>query len=271
MSDDVPLVPAQVNGVPLRLVLDTGATRTMLSEETARRLDVALSEWTATTLRGVGGYARHRDAVLRSLSIGGVALHRRTLGADGDVAIGHIAEPAPGGAPFGGLLGGDYLSGFDLDLDLGAGTMGLYSVRGCEGRFLPWAGPYAGLPTLRPNRDLLLVGVELNGQPLWAEIDTGSSVSFVTAQGASRLGLTPSTEAAQITTRGVGPASVALWRQRFVELRIGPERQRDVDLWTGPVQALHSVGMILGADWLRNHRLWLSYATTQVFMAWPKP
>ena len=57
---------------------------------------------------------------------------------------------------------------------------------------------------------------------------------------------------------------------RFAELRVGPDTTRDPMLWIARVNVVPIVDMLLGADWLRSRRVWLSFATRQVFVAEPR-
>jgi hypothetical protein len=41
------------------------------------------------------------------------------------------------------------------------------------------------------------------------------------------------------------------------------------ELWVAPVHLVPIVDMLLGADWLLSRRLWVSFATRQLFMAVP--
>ena len=50
-------------------------------------------------------------------------------------------------------------------------------------------------------------------------------------------------------------------------LRVGPDATRDLTLWVAPVHIVPIVDMLLGADWLRTRRVWLSFATKQMFVA----
>jgi hypothetical protein len=54
---------------------------------------------------------------------------------------------------------------------------------------------------------------------------------------------------------------------RFSELRIGPDATRDPRIWVASVRVVPIVDMLLGVDWLQSRRVWLSYATRQVFVA----
>jgi hypothetical protein len=65
----------------------------------------------------------------------------------------------------------------------------------------------------------------------------------------------------------VGPAPVPMRLHRFSELQIGPEVTRNPQLWVASARVVPIVDMLLGVDWLRTRRVWLSYATRQFFVA----
>ena len=173
------------------------------------------------------------------------------------------------GRPIAGLLGRDFLAPFDLDLDLPARRMTLYDVRGCAAWFLPWTMPYAAISASTPIGAALVVPVLVDGRPLRALVDSGASASLITASGMFRLGLEPALLARDPggNGSGVGPASVPMRLHRFAELRVGPETTRDAALWVASVHVVPIVDMLLGADWLASRRVWLSFATKQMFVA----
>src|SRR5580698_457096 len=73
------LARVDVNDVRATFIVDTGAAMSVVTPDAVRRFDLALDEWTATTTHGVGGIERHRNAIPRSIELGGVALRRRSL------------------------------------------------------------------------------------------------------------------------------------------------------------------------------------------------
>ncbi len=262
------LAPVAVNGVAGRFVLDTGAARTAVTPEAVARFGLVLDEWTATTMRGVGGLERRRNALPRSVTLGGLALRRRSVAQDATLRVVTLPRGEVGGRTIDGLLGRDFLSLFDLAVDLPRGVLTLYEVRDCGGRFLPWTEDYVSVAVENPAESALVMPVELDGVRLRALFDTGASQTLVAAPGMARLGLgldrlrdDPST-----VVSGMGPRTVTMWRHRFRALRIGEE------VWSAPVFLVAPIAvnpisdMLLGADWLKGRRVWLSYATRQIFI-----
>ena len=169
-----------------------------------------------------------------------------------------------GGRPIAGLLGQDYLSPYDLDLDIQAGRLALYAVAGCAGRFLPWTGRYAALPAWRPVRNVLALPMRVGGKALQAELDSGAEATTLTLPGMVQLGLAAG-GAGRMS--GFGRDSLATRTQSFPAVQIGSLPAGPADLVIAPVRTLRSIGALLGADWLATRHVWVSWATDQVFVA----
>lgn len=257
------LVEVMINDRPARMILDTGAQRSVVTKEVVSRLDLALDEWVATTTRGVGGVERNRNALPRSIALGGVPLERRTRTRDTSLTVGTLPHAA-----IDGLLGRDFLSVFDLDLDMRVPAVTLMSVSGCTGAFLPWVRPYAALAVSNPADTALVVEVALDDVPLRALLDTGAGITVLAAPGMSRVGLTVEAlgQSPKMHASGLGPKVVSGWSHRFRSLRIGPDTMQAPALWVAPVRLKPIVDMLLGADWLAGRRVWISFATAQVFV-----
>jgi hypothetical protein len=269
IARDTPLATVQINDVDATFIVDTGAYRTLMGEDAVRDLNLERDQWVTTAIRGVGGVQERPDALPRSLRLGTTMLHRRTLTGGTSVMVGPLPVTTIDGRPIAGLLGRDFLSPFDLDIDLPAGRLTLFDAPGCSAGFLPWTAPYVTIPAIPSVDNALVVQVLVDGRPLRALIDTGASGSLITASGMFRLGLTPGLLAHDPVGdgAGVGPAPVPMHRHHFAEMRVGPDATRDLTLWVAPVHIVPIVDMLLGTDWLRSRRVWLSFATRQMFVA----
>ncbi len=116
------------------------------------------------------------------------------------------------------------------------------------------------------------IPVELDGHKLTALLDTGAAVSEVARDVAAELGVTDEVLAGspQVRLQGVGAAAPLAAFHIFNKIRIGDEtftnQQVVVSLRPGP-----NIDMVLGADFLANRRVWLSYARKRVFVAYGPP
>ncbi len=260
------LVEVAVNGVPASFKLDTGAERSLITPEAARRLDLARDRWVGSTVWGIGGIERNSVADPRSLSLAGIPLRHRAPAGDSFLVVGPLGAANAGEPSVDGLLGRDFLSAFDVALDVPGRRLTLWGVSGCAGRFLPWTEPYDAIATLPEYGNALVLPVLADGKRLRALPDTGAAETLLSTAGVIRLGLGDSGGPVQ-DIHGVGERARAVWSIRLSSLQVGRQTERDVPALASRLHLYPIVDMLLGADWFRTRRVWLSYATGQVFTA----
>jgi Aspartyl protease len=263
------VLPVEVNGISAPFVLDTGAERSVVTGEAAQRLGLARDQWVGTTMGGIGGVDRRPNADPRSLSLGGVVLTRRTLNHDRSLTVGVLPGISGRDSAIAGLLGRDYLALFDLDLDLPARRLTLYQVSGCAGRFLPWTAQYASVPFTTPPGEAVILPVTIDGSVLRAMLDSGATSSLVAAPGMYKLGLAQASlsDDPSSVISGLGTRSVTVHRHQFAALTVGNQTIASPSLWVEPIRLSPIVDMLLGADWLAQRRVWISFATKQLLVA----
>ncbi len=266
LEGNAAVVDVALGGTVAPMLLDTGAERTMVTTRAVAAYHLPLDAWVGTVMRGAGGQLEERrDAAVRTVALGDVVLRRRGLSQQASLPV--TAQDLGGSPPVAGLLGSDYLGSYDLDLDLAGGTLRLMDATGCAGRFLPWAGAYDAIPARPvPPRGTLLVPVTIDGHRLAANLDTGAGTSFVNARGMHALGL----DAAALSADPGGRATAVggtleLRRHVFSALQLGALRVERPALTVATVPQ-SGYDMLLGMDLLRGRRVWISYATAQVFI-----
>lgn len=266
LARDQPIVSVALNDEATPMLLDTGAGRTLLTAAAVQRGNLPQDEWVSTPLRGAGNrIEEHRNATLRSVALGGVKLRQRGLAQTISVAV--TAQLLDARGEIAGLLGADLLSNYDLELDFTAGRLTLYAVAGCAGRFLPWTAAYDAIPARLLPGHALLIPVMVDGRTLDAQVDTGSTDSLIDARGLHRLGITQAALAHDPTNPSVGIGGTFLeQRHQFAELRIGAERIAAPSIRVAAVPR-PGVDMLLGMDVMASRRIWISYATGQLFFA----
>jgi hypothetical protein len=264
MENRLLVVPGGIGGKWVTLLVDSGAERTVLSTDAVARLGLARDEKIFTRSTGMGGTYTANDAIIPGLVLGGVRfpLQRVSVG-QFRLGPGFVAD---------GLLGSDVLLAFDLDIDVPGKTLTLYRPRTCPDVQPPWHEPYERVPGVRARRDRLLIPLELDGVSGMGLLDTGAQATTIGISMANRLGLTALAMAGDpvVQHHGAGPGSQPARLHRFSLLRIGPASARNPLLSVLPVDA--GVGdALVGEDFIDGRRIWLSFASREVFIATSKP
>ncbi|HVC58973.1 MAG TPA: retropepsin-like aspartic protease [Acetobacteraceae bacterium] len=255
-------VTAGIGGQPVRLLVDTGAERTVLTEAAVARLGLAHDARYITRSFGIGGSSANWDADIPGIVLGQTRFPVRRV-AVGDFAMDHV-----GGPPADGLLGADILLAFDIDIDEPAHRLTLYRVRRCPHAVPPWRQPAIRIDGLEARRDRLLVPIALDGVAGMAILDTGAQATTIGMAMARRLGLSAASLATDrtIIAHGAGPRPLAVHVHRFRELQVGNARIEAPTLAVVPND--RAVGdALLGGDFLRGRRVWLSFATRRLFVS----
>jgi len=175
-------IQAAIEDSPETMIVDTGATQTMISDAVASRFQmhrIPISSHFLMT--DYFGNRMDHVAVIPSLTTGN--LHASDVHA-------LIMTRDPGAA---GVLGPDLLLHYEVELDFAAKKMNLFAQDHCPGQVVYWThDPVATVPL-----DIDLFGhigldVTLDGKTIHANIDTGAPVSAMKwANAESDFGLTP--------------------------------------------------------------------------------
>lgn len=255
VRDGFAFVPASIGGTPVTLLLDTGAQGMLLTPEVVEALRLPVDPRAGTRLLGTGGVRNAPSVVLRDLKVGGLPL------ADSSAPVAALPGVPQTEPPLAGLLGGQFLGTYDLDLDVPHGRMALYDPLGCATP--PFPLPYSVLPLeVSPEGDVF-VTVQVNGVGLLALVDTGSRASIITEQAAERLGLGGPGSAN--FARGVDGSTQPIRHVRVGTLQVGTEVTANAPLSVSPL-LLGRGDMLLGLDYLGRRRVWISYRTGRVLV-----
>jgi predicted aspartyl protease len=261
---NVPIVTLGINGSPANFLFDTGAERTILTGPAAKRLGIVPHYEYARRMRSLGGAVAGGDARLRSLDLGGMALP------DVRVLVGSVSLPAVAGKPVDGLLGADFLADFEIDLDLARRRVLLYQPPACPITAPAWSEPYATVKANRSLHDRLFFPVSLDGHTLAALIDTGAQLTALDSASTAALGVTGAALSRDpvATLRGAAAEIVKSHAHRFTRLEFAGEVVHDPVIVVARL-GLQDADLVLGADFLRWHRVWLSYGSHQIFVGRP--
>jgi predicted aspartyl protease len=255
------LVPVLINRSKLEMQIDTGASTSMIDQIMAVRLGLPSDAHRRTTLHGIGGQVETQNTVVRSLEVGGQEWQSLSL------ATGHLATEFHDGSQVAGLLGADRLSSFDVELDIPRGRMTLWQVAHCGGDFALSGVPHFVVPLSRHPPNRMVVQVAIDGHPVEALIDWGAKATTVTDAAAAGVGITPAMLAGDRAGKswGVDRNENLVRLHRFDSFQVGGETLHAVGIGVADLH-VQEVGMLLGADYASHRRIWLSYATRQMFV-----
>ncbi len=252
-------VAASVAGEPVSFLLDTGAEAGLVTPEAAERLRLPLDPRTQTRMEGTGGLgAVAPHVVLSGVVLGRIGLPPRSVPVGPLPAIPRIVPPVVG------LLGADSLAGADVEIDVARNRLLLHQVFGDCADPVSW--PHTTVP-LRREGDRLVARALLDGQPFDALLDTGALSIVVDTAAAAVVGVTPEMLAREPggVSGGVDMRELPFHWHRFRSLAVGDVVIHKPVLTVTPVQA--STPILLGAQWFAPRRVWLSYATSRMFVA----
>jgi predicted aspartyl protease len=259
---NAPLVTLSANGVPVTLLLDTGAEWTILTPAAAKRVGAETPRIEfQRQIRGIGGSLGTREVELRSFTAGETAIPWRR------VRVAQVNTPGVFSGPLDGVLGADTLSSFDVDLDLPHHRLVFYTKQTCPGATPVWSQPFTTLAVGRSPSNHLFFPVMLDGRRISALIDTGAQVSVLSTRGALAVGVTEAALARDRATVTLGATAerVNSRMHRFSRLEVGGETLHGPEFVVADFR-LSDADVVLGIDFLSSRRLWLSYGSQQIFL-----
>jgi predicted aspartyl protease len=272
------VVDGAINGHPIGVMLDTGAARSMVLHAAAAELGLVLRPFGSVRMFGIGGETNVNAARLDEFRVGDTV--RKDLlvivGGEGDT-FGNIAF----------ILGQDFLGKVDVEFDLAHHAVRLFVARDCEGAPLAyWAtNAFSAVELENSSSGEIMLTVRINERPVQTMLDSGAATTIMTKVDAARLGVTPETPGvvAVGVGGGLGPKHMSFWNGPFTSFSIGDETIKDTtirfaDLWKDmPHESTGSrtrqieeamPGMLLGADFLRSHRVLISNSQHRMYFTY---
>ena len=253
-----PIVKVAVNGRPVAFVIDTGAAVSIIGPDDAAALDLPISFETHHIITGIGGSAFAPDATIRELSLGTATARNISFPAIG------AYRGQVGGLKVVGLFGGDFLANYDIEIDLPAHRVGLYAEQEhCGRHIVPWNGPFYEQPFDLERQTEVDFPILVDGRRTDVQLDSGATRTVLTSDDGAAAG---ATEAAMANdprrmVMGVDGNPVVGHMHRFNDVAIGPEH-----LSPAFFLVTNSPRSLLGADFLRGHRVWISYRHEMLYI-----
>ncbi len=268
LVDNLILVDAVLNRqASVTLLLDTGATETFLTPETATRIGLWPPANAPTrTASGIGGHQVVFPLVqLATITVGDAVM------ANLEVGILASFRTAP---PVDGILGGSFLHQFTLTLDYATRRLRLAAPDTSR----PAPAPSAVAPEwVRRAVPIQIVGTRVlvravlnRKDPVTLLLDTGATQTILTPDTATRVGLRPPANAPSWAPR---MAEVPLHGVPFVllsALSVGEARVANLLVGVASFSPrVLAVDGLLGGDFLTQFTLTLDRATHQLWLESP--
>jgi clan AA aspartic protease (TIGR02281 family) len=270
------IVEGAINGQPVNVMLDTGATATLIPRPAAQRLGLSRQKASGYRMFGVGGETDVESALVDELRIGDAVAKSRRVMVAGEHEVGDGVAV---------ILGEDFLHSVDVEFDLAHSAVRLFQPKDCDGTPLAyWAAdgasevPIERVGEVRPS---IVLTVQINGQPVRALLDSGAGASVLDRPEAARLGITDASDSAGRAS-GLGQQPVD-WRVGAVNsFVIGGEAIKDTTLhvadWSKgmrysggslvPQKFEGSTTMLLGVDFLRAHRVLVAHSQQKLYFTY---
>jgi len=257
-SSGRPMIEGSVNGHPARVLADSSTTGVALSTAFANRLGLGL-EHVPVEVQGVGGPVQDYRARVDEITFGKVvwkAAHVEVF----DI-------PAPADA----VAGASFL--FQRDLEMTADAITFFEPADCGDSPLgywaddvPWV---ATEPTSERHREVI-VTVKVNGRAVRAFVASGAQSSLLDLSVARELGFVPPADGqGSFQMGGTGNGRLTAWSTVFDTFEIGPETIRRPHVAVGDLHVdAKSPHMLLGADFLRGHRLLFAGSQHRLYLSY---
>jgi len=277
ISGDQAYVSLPINRSQANMLLDTGDFMTSLTPEAVTRLDLPQSARPKIQITGPTG--AYEASLVDAANVQYVGHDQKALTfavlPDGEFAPGEHTD---------GLLGANFLSVYDVDMDFAGKQLAFYGKTStCN-----WAGPQWTVNATKYfatniGYELLLIPILVNGVELNALVDSGSEETSITAEAAARVGVTKASTPhdADVTQSGLGVTSSRM--QVFTSITIGsstfnrptlaiddgPSIQQEENTSDASPQAgkKHTMAAILGPDLRARRRMVIAFQRHAMFGA----
>jgi predicted aspartyl protease len=283
-TNNRPIVDGTVNGQPVKILIDTGASISAITGALAKQLGLKTETQSRLHIYGVGG-EKHVDATrIKKLQFGNFLLTGLTVAVMSPQKS--LATEAREGLF---IVGSDLLSRYTMEFDFGNHVMRFMAAENCKPEQLVyWSKTFSvgEMETSRIDDAHIETQVLLNGKSVDALLDTGAQVSWSTTYGARLAGVTNSAADHPVENRlrGSNGAPLPSFLGTFETISIGDdETVRNVKLWVADLFAADtsaetgshilkpvegSPNLLIGCDFFLAHRVIASFKDHKILFTY---
>jgi predicted aspartyl protease len=245
---------------PVTLLLDTGATRTLLTPDIARRLGISPEpDAPRSSMVTLGSQEGELPLVrLASLAVGDAAVE--------DLQVG-VCTALPHAPFIDGLLGGDFLKHFMLRLDYARSRLQLLPPD------TPDTSSHTAAAVLSPiaaeviDNHMLVRAILNDTEPVTLLLDTGTTYTMLTPETARRAGLRLTRQRPMGLLKVVGGQQVRFPLVSIAELAMGEAVVKNLQVGIlAAFPGTRPVDGLLGGDFLGHFTLTLDYRAKQLLL-----
>jgi predicted aspartyl protease len=271
----LPVVEGAINGHAMGILIDTGASRSMILKVASDRLALPRHA-TGNRIYGVGGISAAEMVLIDEMRIEKMTRKNWRVLAVGERDLGRN---------IGFILGADFFERVDMEIDYAAGVVRLFDPQGCHTTPLAyWAKDGAGV--IEIDRDTTIrFHVLVNARPVYAMLDTGASTSILDLSVAHGLGVAPGGPGVVEggCASGIGANLIERWVGPFESFSIGDETVRSPKLMISnfwkyttaleigsriPRGPVGRPSMLIGTDFLRTHRVYVARSQRKLYFTY---
>lgn len=275
------LIEVAIEGHDAWLQVDTGSPGSLITARLADELKLQRSSISGTRVYDVAGGELQHYVHIKTLTLGGMTAENLSF-----IVMG---EKAPADDRlYDGIFGANFLSAYDVELDVPHGMIRLFAHNHCKTPPLYWTQNFVSLPFVLDASAHMVMTATLDGKPLHAMIDTGASPSALSIAVARRTfdidpvaaGQKPDGE----SHTGSG-AALVLYKHRFDVLDIGGVSFHNTDLYLipdktsrimrdhnpadmGPASETNEITpLIIGMHHLARLRAYIAYESRTIYIS----
>jgi tetratricopeptide (TPR) repeat protein len=260
-----PVIDAKMNDVDVRLVLDSGAYFSALTEAAVVEYKLPTrSAPSGVAEVGIAGGRIMTLATVQTFALGTYPLH----GMKFFVGAPYFVNGAVG------LFGQNLMLPFDEEFDLAHGEFRLILPKDCKlapGAYWSSSQPVGVIDIEVPSAQNPTPGgtAYVNGVKVNVKFDTGAPVSILSMAAAKRAGITPESVGVKSidATSGVGGGLVKQWRAPLATLSIGDETIKDTQVTIADFRS-DTLDMLLGDDFFLSHHVYVAKAQRKLYFTY---